>query len=377
MEKLVKKYAAQAEEACSGLCTCEEAISRFASFIQATPAYPIWNRDGHNMYSASINKYQLFISAISAAEPPPAQEESLIEIFRIIKEQYPNGVTFGETTMRLVSSRVGFSINQHEQDQIKQLLFRRSDDVYFVIESISSEEILREMDATARQWLDEYKCFEVGQLYELYRHSLNESVITNLEDFENLFLFWHKNNVRCISHYGERICRINPARIWEIFKSVAEKLVAVIQKEFGGTASFEDLQQRLPAFSRRLIELIARNDSEELVRVEINDIICYQTLDTLGLRDDFTDILHHVLAQFDNLGLVPSEDNLNTALSLVMGVNFCKEYSIADSRTYRSLLTHYYKDNPPRRWREKIFSICLQTNAEINDIEMITEEEDV
>jgi len=203
-----------------------------------------------NVYSASINKYQSFISAIS----PPAKEDPLVAIFRTIKEQYPNGVTFGETTMRLISSRIGFSIDQHKQDQITRLLFRRSDDVYFVIESIASEEILREIDVAARQWLDEYKCFEVGQLYELYRHSLNESAITNLEDFEHLFLFWHKNSVRCISHYGERICRINLPRIWEIFKGVAMKIVAVIQEEFGGTASLEDLQQRLPAFSGRLME---------------------------------------------------------------------------------------------------------------------------
>lgn len=47
MEKLVKKYAAQAREACSGLCTCEEALFRFASIIQATTDYPMWNRDGH------------------------------------------------------------------------------------------------------------------------------------------------------------------------------------------------------------------------------------------------------------------------------------------------------------------------------------------
>ena len=383
MKTLVRKYAVQVEEACIGAYTCKEAFYRFARIIQETTDFPTWNRDGHNVYLASMSKYQAFLSAAqndvntTQIEQPLAHEDPLVEIFRIIKEQYPNGVTFGEATMRLISSKVGFSVDKHEQDRIKQQLFRRNDEVYFVIDSIAPKEVLCEMDATARQWLNEYKCFDIGQLYELYRYSLNESAITNLLDFESLFFFWNKNNIRCISHYGERICRVNPARIWEIFKGVAMKLVAVIQEEFGGTASLEYLQQRFPAFSGRLIELIAKNDTNELVRVVINDTICYQTLDTLGLAGGFTNTLHRVLAQLENLDLSPSEDNLHTALSLAMGVNFRQEYSIADSRTYRNLLAYYYKDNPPRRWREKMFSVCSHADAENDDTEMLTEEDDV
>ena len=289
--------------------------------------------------------------------PVDETSDSLAEVIRMLQAQYPNGMIFNETTMRLISERAGFPIDRDMQTQLMQALFRRGDGVYFVIESIAPKDVLREMDAAARQWLAAHKCFAIGQLYDLYRDSLNESAITNLEDFESLFGFWNKNDLRRMNHYGEKICYVKDCKIQEIFSGVAEQLVSVIYREFGGTASLDDLQQRFPAFSARLIELIAKNNPDELIRIEINDTICYQTLDAMGLTDGFTALLQKTLDQLDEIGLEPSEDHLHTALSLAMGFHFCRQYGIADNRTFRSLITYYYKGAGKRRWRGGKFEL--------------------
>ncbi|MEG1999706.1 MAG: hypothetical protein RR015_06795, partial [Bacteroidales bacterium] len=92
-----------------------------------------------------------------------------------------------------------------------------------------------------------------------------------------------------------------------------------------------------------------------LFKIEINGITCYQTLDALGLSDEFSDTLAEALEQVDEIGLVPNEEVLHTVLSMRLGVNFKTEYNIPDDRTYRRLIATYYKETPKRKWKRGIF----------------------
>jgi hypothetical protein len=84
-------------------------------------------------------------------------------------------------------------------------------------------------------------------------------------------------------------------------------------------------------------------------------MVCYQTLDTLGLPDDFSNTLSDTLFRLDDLGLTPNEEVLHTALSIALGVNFKMEYNIPDQATYRRLIDIYYKADPPREWKRGVF----------------------
>lgn len=85
-------------------------------------------------------------------------------------------------------------------------------------------------------------------------------------------------------------------------------------------------------------------------------MVCYQTLDALGLSDEFSDTLAEVLEQISDLGLTPSEEMLRTALSINLGVNFKEEYNIPNDKTYRRLIETYYKNAPKRKWIRGIFA---------------------
>jgi hypothetical protein len=126
--------------------------------------------------------------------------------------------------------------------------------------------------------------------------------------------------------------------------------------EYGGTIDEDILRDKYSAFSAELLTVIIKEHAEELVKTEINGIACYQTLDALGLSDEFTDTLAEVLEQLDDLALVPSEEVLHTALSIRLGVNFKAEYNIPDDKTYRRLIETDYKNAPKRKWLRGIFA---------------------
>lgn len=120
--------------------------------------------------------------------------------------------------------------------------------------------------------------------------------------------------------------------------------------------SEDDLHKKFCAFSVNLLAKIIRKCvGNELLRVKINGIVCYQTLDALELPDDFSDKLSDTLYRLDNVGLTPNEEVLHTALSLTLCVNFKAEYNIPDPATYRRIVDIYYKANPPREWKYGVF----------------------
>ena len=96
--------------------------------------------------------------------------------------------------------------------------------------------------------------------------------------------------------------------------------------------------------------------SDELVRVEINNTICYQSFAALGLPEDFPEILSTTLERLDEIELPVSQETLHTALSLQLGVNFKSEFGLPDWDTYRRLISSYYKGQPHREWRNNTFT---------------------
>jgi hypothetical protein len=179
-----------------------------------------------------------------------------------------------------------------------------------------------------------------------------------VDDFEKFYEYIGNRNVRCVvaPHIGNRIARYSNGNVWGTFGIIAKRIIAVTNDEFGGVVSEEDLQKKFCAFSTDLLSKIIKNCiGGELLRVEINGIICYQTFDSLGLPNNFSDTLSDTLYRLDDLGLIPNEEVLHTALSLALGVNFKTEYNIPDQATYRRIVDVCYKAVPPREWRSGVF----------------------
>jgi len=269
---------------------------------------------------------------------------------------YPNGFTFDTTTVRLLTDKAGVSIDENLQSILKQTMFRRNDNLYFLLDTVTDLETREKIVDTADNLLANYGCFEISELYSLFVDNLNIRCIDGLDNFVTFYEFINKSNVRCVMSHGTRIARVQENNLHNLFLNIAVQITTIVHEEFGGVVSEDDLQAKIPAFSTRLLEQIIKEAAEELVKTEINGIICYQTLDALGLSDEFSVVLSEVLARVDDIGLTPSEEVIHTALSLNMGVNFKTEYNIPDDKTYRRLIATYYKDTPRRKWKAGIFA---------------------
>jgi hypothetical protein len=276
-------------------------------------------------------------------------------ILKILTEDYAHGFKFDTTTLRLLSEKADIDIDEKMQAMLKQAMFRRSDDVYFLLDMIAGAEVRKEIIDFADNWLEDFGCFEVSALYLLFSGNLNNKCINTLEDFESFYEYINKRYVRCVAYYGTRMARINKS-ISDLSAEIAAKIITITHDEYSGTVDEDELSRRFPAFSLELLTAIIKEHAEELVKTEINGIVCYQTLDALGLSDEFSETLFDVLEQIDRLGLISSEEVLHTALSINLGVNFKAEYNIPDDRTYRRLIDAYYKNAPKRKWLRGIFA---------------------
>jgi len=289
----------------------------------------------------------------SVAQPTTALLDSIISV---LTRDYPNGFCFNTTSIRLLIEKSSIDIDNSIQNALKKLMFCRNDSVCFLRDVVVDSETQKKIIDTADKWLDAYGCFESSMLYAIFIGSMNEKAIRNVDDFVAFYEHINRRNVRCITHYGTRIARVQDKNIRDLILNVAAKIISIIHDEFGGVVSEDDLNMRFSAFSVDLLGKIIKEYAEELVKTEINGIVCYQTLDALGLSDEFSNTLAGVLEQLDELRLPPSEEVLHTALSIRLGVNFRTEYNITDDKTYRRLITVYYKERPKRDWRRGVFA---------------------
>jgi hypothetical protein len=294
------------------------------------------------------------VQGISEANMSPGLDAMLSVLFK----DYASGFRFETTALRLLSGKTGVEIDANMQSALKQQMFHRGDGIYFLFEHIADKQTRKDIVRVANALLDEYGCFEVSELYGLYADKLNAKIIGNAGDFEVFYEQIGKSGVRCVAapYIGNRIARFRNANVWGNFEVIADKIIALANDAFGGIISEDDLHREFRAFSVDLLAKIIKHSAEDrLVRTEINGIVCYQTLEALGLPENFSDTLAATLERLDELDLAPSEEVLHTALSLSLGVNFKAEYNLPTQEIYRRLIAVYYKGVPRRQWHHGVF----------------------
>ena len=346
---------AEALTADDGFRQAHDAIERYFTTRSSNPtgAARGYLRCLHLLKEFLTEKHPVLLngSGVSGAE-------TLQSVLAIMSENYASGFRFDTTALRLLSSKAGVEISEDMQSQLKQVMFRRSDNVYFLLDVVADAETRQEIVDCANALLDEYGCFEISELYVLYAARLNPKCIGGADDFEKFYEGIGNRDVRCVAapQMGNRIARHSNGNVWNSFYELAQKIITATNEEFDGVVSEESLHKKFHAFSTDLLaKIIKRHLGNELIRVEINEIVCYQTLDGLGLPYDFSDTLFDTLCRLDDLGLESNEEILHTALSLALGVNFKDEYNIPDQATYRRLIDTYYKGAPLRDWKYGVF----------------------
>lgn len=299
-------------------------------------------------YPELLNANSRFISESSVPDA----------VIDILKKNYASGFRFDTTYVNLLSNTSNIEVDEHMQSALMHMMFRRDDGIYFLLDIVADSASRKEIIDSADSFLEQYGCFEILEFYKLYEEKVNSNCIRNADDFESFYEQIGKSGVRCVQapYIGNRIARYSNGAVWSTFKEVVEKIVTVITEEYYGSCNEDDLHNKFCAFSTDLLGKIIRQcAADELIRVEINGSVCYQTFDALGLPERFSEVLAEALEQLSDIGLDPTQDALHTTLSLKLGVNFRAEYNLPDWDTYRRLVAAFYKAEPRREWKYNIF----------------------
>jgi hypothetical protein len=299
--------------------------------------------------------YPELLNANSSVVSAPGIPGNVVDV---LKKNYVSGFRFDTTYIKLLSNASSVEVDTRIQAALKRIMFQRDDDIYFLLDIVADADTRKEIIDFADSYLEEYGCFEIPEFYKLYADKVNSSCIRNADDFESFYEQIGKSGVRCVQapYIGNRIARYSNGSVWTTFNEVAAKIVTVITDEYYGSCNEDDLHTKFCAFSTDLIgKIIKQCAADELIRVEINDNVCYQTFDALGLPDNFTDVLTEVLERLDEIGLELAQNALHTAISLSLGVNFMAEFNLPDWETFRRLIAAFYKAEPRREWKSNIF----------------------
>ena len=203
--------------------------------------------------------------------------------------------------------------------------------------------------STSYHWLDSFGFFEVQVLADRYLSFLNQNIIIDFNDFIDFYGFIHNRKTRCVDWYRTKIVRISD-NMNNLANRLITELTKVINDDFFGTINEFELRERLPSLSIDLLDKLIKDFSDEIVRTSINDIICYQTIDALGLPNDFSDRINETLELLDSIDLNPTIEVLHTALSINLSRNFKKEYNIPDDKTFKKIIEKHYNLSPTRSW---------------------------
>jgi len=356
-----------AEERNIFCCLTINEFDRLCEVFRNAPNYnEVNHRANHGAFSAGLGAYRRYLDSLAGQNNNIKSNDTLHilskktgipdALIAVLTSDYPNGFVFDTTAIRLLSDKSGINVDDSTQSVLKREMFRRGDDIYFLLDTITNAETRNKIIEFANALLDNYGCFEVSELYTFFIDCLNKRCIDSLKNFEFFYEFINRREIRCVAVYGTRIARVQSKSIYDLSLDLARRIIKVTHDEYGGVISEDDLKNQFPAFSSTLLSNIIKEHAEELVKTEINGIVCYQTIDAFGLSDEFSSVLAETLLQLDDLNLTPSENVLHTALSIRLGVNFKNEYNIPDDKTYRRLIVTYYKDKPKRQWKQGIFA---------------------
>ncbi|WP_400196990.1 hypothetical protein [Candidatus Methanarcanum hacksteinii] len=331
--------------------------------------YLVFKKNGANRYNieleSNLEEYlakngisEEYVDSIDVHNPrktiTPEQLEFKNRLISYIKENFQNGIKFSSSTIMILSNMIGEEIPVIVEQEIKSDMFKRKDDVYFFFEDIATDEILAVIKKDIDQCIGAIGCVEVTYLFEQYRAVLNETIINDVNDFED-YIKQKDIKLSFVYIYTSRFGKIPGSYNNDVLSRIVKKIEEVILDEHSGFASIDEITQSIRGITNSTLEKILSGNSKSLVRTIVNNTICFQYDEDNVVPQHFTQILDETLEKLDDVEIDPSEEILIATLSLRMGVNFFREYCSQDSKIFRKIVEKNYSGTTKREWKRGAF----------------------
>lgn len=272
-----------------------------------------------------------------------------------IRERFSNGFRFDDSSLSLLTSALGERVDYNVLNIVKDMMFSRKDGVCFfsdlVIDSTSQNNFLKQIN----RYLDLNSGFESSVLYEKYRDHLNSSCVRNADDFEAWLGKMTNDEIKVFSVGKHRIARLKKYRNDDEYIDALLTRIRNVAKDNYGTIEEAAIVKTFDGFSLDCLCRLVKTKADDVFVKEINETICFQTFEGLGIPEGFSASIQKALDKTDKLGLPPSLEVLTTLLAADLGTNPRQEYGIADDKAFKKLIEACYRGEVPRKWKSNVF----------------------
>ena len=271
-----------------------------------------------------------------------------------IRQFYGNGMRFDETVFRLLEERSGTKVDKTIKNILQSNMFCRSDGLNFLPEMAGSKKQLALLERqTLLEKIANFGCVDLRALYLEFCSYGAKACLRNEDDLSDYLSFTLPKDIRIANALGTKIIRKIGISISETLEQSADKVVCAIKK--GGCVTQDDLLLLFPVFSEQFLRGLLEKYTDGIIPAQINDFLCYQTIESLGLEADFSSMLNDILEETDKLSLSPTQEIVHAMVSVRLGYNLIDEFNIPDGKTFRRIISAYYTGNRPRVWRAGCF----------------------
>lgn len=275
-------------------------------------------------------------------------------LLKAICQYYPNGLRFDDTVLQLLKEYSGCEVDKKMQNELQKVMFKRRDGLYFLPEMIinSKQEVQLQIDIISGM-IDKYGCIVANALYKNYIASGDNMLLRDEDDFKDYLLFLMPNDIRIVNKLNSNVIKKTGEPFDVMAQNAAQMVVKTIKENECITQ--EDILGTYPVFSETFLRKLLEKYTDEIVVTKINDCLCYQTIESLGIDSDFSLSLDAVLGEIERFSLMPSQDIIHALLSVKLGYNICEELGIPDDKTFRRIISMYYVGERQRTWKAKCF----------------------
>lgn len=271
----------------------------------------------------------------------------------------PNGVSFEPLAVRLLRKKIPLDSRQIED--LKATMFQLGSGLWFSHAMILKDDFLFDLKKRAIDWLTEYGCFSVAQLFEEFRTTLRH--IETLNDCA-VFLQHLEFKVSTLAG-GEYFCIASPDGLGDALAAIAKQINSWLE-EVDGTLTFQEILQRIPNLSAKALEILRTQFLPEVHKVEIGGVTCWCNAEAIALPDDFSEKITSIAETLDAIKEKISISKLEFALNLFYRTRFREEYSLLDNDTFMRVCAMNYKGE------NNIFPNFNNRHTQINDSSVLT-----
>lgn len=271
-----------------------------------------------------------------------------------IINNYSMGMRFDDTVLRLIGDRLGIQIDEDIWKVLRGEMFKRGDDLYFFDAMIADPNECMRIKAQTQSDLEAFGLCEIDVLYERFLAKSENTCIRDADDFADFLMHLLPNSIRIATIAKTKVIYRRDTSKKDSINTLTRHLIETISEK--GSVTQDDLIADYSVMSEQLLGRLLDKRSDEVIKTTINGIVCYQSVNGLGLDESFSETLNSVLERIEELDLQPNCEVIHTFLSIEYGLCFRDAYLIQDDQTLRRIIARYYTGKIPRTWKAGCFT---------------------